>query len=307
MGQCVLDYLAMAGKPLGAEHEVRRFIEDVLGIQYRYISEPCQEMLDYLNEIILAFHKIPFQNITYQALSVEQRTIPSVLESYEKVFSGEGGLCWTNNITMYYVLQCLGYNVFMNRASVAQRGTNNHVIIIACSVLTPTDLYLVDLGFGATFEAIPMDFKEESPTYKHSFITYKYIKQGNEYIRLHKKGNDFHQYPFSQGDWNFTYFFELLDERVDAMEEMMKVCYESPQFPFWTQLRAIYYKESKAIATKNGVILMEDEHNKLVAVAEYNSSQKEQYKNHLYTLFPMVSKTHISSAVDNYFVLGSNA
>ena len=40
-----------------------------------------------------------------------------------------------------------------------------------------TNVFLIHLGCGyPTFEAVPVNFEEESVVYKHSFLEYKFVK-----------------------------------------------------------------------------------------------------------------------------------
>ena len=51
------------------------------------------------------------------------------------------------------------------------------------------NLFLVDVECGyPAFEAVPVNFEEESAVYKHSFLEYKFVKskETSDVIRLHR-------------------------------------------------------------------------------------------------------------------------
>lgn len=102
------------------------------------------------------------------------------------MLSGKGGLCYTLNVFIKYLLDALGYDVSF--VSGAIKAPNNHILVIIANLMKPGDRYLIDAGIGyPTFDPVPLDFEKESYTYAHSFLEYKCIWEDGKVILCHKK------------------------------------------------------------------------------------------------------------------------
>ena len=143
------------------EEKARQFVTDVLKISFP-MERRQHDGSKLLQDIMTAFYTtIPFQSITLIAQSPEARHTPSLNEIVDDVISGRGGLCYTLNVFMKYLLQSLGYNVHHVSSSMLGPPNNiNHILCLVCDLCTPGDRYLVDVGVGyPTFEPVSLKFE----------------------------------------------------------------------------------------------------------------------------------------------------
>ena len=208
---------------------------------------------DLLCEILRAFHEVvPFQSLTLVAQPFSDRHKPTLTEVLTEVRSGRGGLCYTLNIFMKFLLEALDYDVYLVNSTVAR--PNDHVMTIAC---IHGEKYLVEVGCGyPTFKPIPLNFREESPTYEHSFIKYKF-KWVSEY-KIERQ-NLF----FTPGaTWRRFYSFNITPKSLQDIDKRMNEGYmytSSNALLFHNTLRAVKFTNGKAICIRNMKLLKEDD------------------------------------------------
>ena len=118
------------------------------------------------------------------------------------------------------------------------------------------NLFLVDVGCGyPAFEAVPVNFEEESVVYKHSFLEYKFVKskEMSDVIRLHRtskyKEETFENRPIIDGWWQF-YHVDLTPRHLDFFAETMTKVYTTPGL-FHESLRLVAYPNQKMFAVKD--------------------------------------------------------
>ena len=287
--------------------QAQTFVRDFLNVKIININEACQENLDYLNQIIAAYvNKVPFQNFSFLSQTPEDQKLPTIQQVIDDVTSGAGGLCWTNNSVMFLILKAIGFTVDLINADVAERGLKGHTIVVAKNVVRFGDTYLVEAGMGnPTFRATNLDFIEESDTVSLSFNTYKYVKRGDEYIRMHKTSSDFEPFPHSEGEWDLVYFFKLDPLTLEQDTEIMQKACDGPTFYFRNNLRGVVFNNNVATAVKTenekAVILKENEENKLKQSKEYDvQSEREDLVKELIEIFPLVPQSDITMAIENY-------
>ncbi|XP_066267369.1 arylamine N-acetyltransferase, liver isozyme-like isoform X2 [Branchiostoma lanceolatum] len=238
--------LVFLAEDLGINGVEKRLLDDKLGL---------------LNDIIRSYHNFaPFQNLTLLSTEENDRAAPSAEQVKQDVLSGKGGLCMTQNFFVYFLLQALGYDVFLMSSDVSY--PKNHVVVGARNVTEEDDVYLVEAGCGyPTFQAIPLNFPEESPAYEHSFIEYKFVRKGELIERQHRRGETRPLGPGQQPwDWRRYYDFTLLPREVEFFREPMNtVCTVPGTSPFLQSLRVITFQEDRLWAIKDWSLLVEQE------------------------------------------------
>ena len=148
-----------------SKEESLSYIRDVL-----WIKEPEDGMernrLDFLNKLICAFYSaMPFQNVTHIAKPYSERSVPSITEIKQSMLSRQSGLSCTSNLSLYMMLQSVGFDVYLNFTVCypEENDDEDHVMLLIKNVETDSDVYLVEGGTGhPVFQAISLDFWEES-------------------------------------------------------------------------------------------------------------------------------------------------
>ena len=222
---------------------------------------------EVLSKIVSSFmQKIPFQNLTMMATSLDECEIPSSEECVRSVLEGYGGVCFALNSVMCSILKALDYDTSLLLCSVAVPAANDHAAVLVKSLKTKGDNWLVDVGFGnPCFKPVNMDFKRESETITQSYHTYKYLKRGDTYIRLHKvnKGGAF---PTIENGWAHAYYFNLEPTEYQKISDSINQrIYKTDEGNFFhVSPRLISFDSNmKAIFFKDGYLLKEGEDGKL--------------------------------------------
>ena len=155
-----------------SRQEAEWFAIEVLKVPFT-VERVKYDPISLLNELTRAFHAtIPFQDISLLSMPAKERSMPTVEQIKEDVFAGRGGLCYTLNTFMKLFLEALGYAAHHISCTVVEIGDH-----IMTRVDIEGNMFLVDVGCGyPTFEAVPVNFEDESVLYKHSFLKYKFDK-----------------------------------------------------------------------------------------------------------------------------------
>ncbi|KAI8510679.1 hypothetical protein Bbelb_115950 [Branchiostoma belcheri] len=219
------------------------------------------DKLGLLNEAIRSYqNSVPFQNLTLFSTETKYRAAPTQDQVKQDVLSGKGGLCMTQNVFFFYLLQTLDYDVFLISSSVSY--PISHVIVGVRNVAERDDVYLAEVGCGhPTFQAIPLNFQEESPIYQHSFLEYRFVKKGELIERQHRRGDTRPVGPGQQpGTWRRFYDFTLEPRDVEFFREPMNTVYTVPA-RFLQSLRVITFQKGRLRAIKDWSLLEEqDDH-----------------------------------------------
>ena len=239
--------------------EAESFAVEVLKVPYK-AERVKNDPVSLLNEMIKTFHAtIPFQDISLISVPAKERSMPSVEQIKEDVFAGRGGLCYTLNTFMKLFLEALGYAVHHIASTV--RTPCDHIVTL---VEIKENLFLVDVGCGyPTFEAIPVNFEEESAVYKHSFSEYKFVKskETSDLIRLHHAEADakmVNNKPVIDGWWSF-YHIDLTPRSLDFFIESMTRVYTSAKATaFHTSLRLAVFPDLKMYGFKDKTQLVDN-------------------------------------------------
>ncbi len=282
-----------------SKEEAVYFVTEVLGISSPLCKLGEDRML-FLNELIKAFYcTIPFQNITLLCQSEADRHVPAWEESKAAVMSGRGGLCYTVGVFMMCLLEALGYETYLPASGIFF--PNNHITTIVQNLTYPGSKHLVDTLSGyPTFEAIPLDFDKESPIYNHSFLEYKFVREGNTILRFHRKGENRPTRPgreYIVDGWRRVCEIDLVPRDLSYFDQPMSDVYTKPgvNSPFLVSFRAVVYRELRLVAIKDTTLMLENEKHE-VEVTKLSSRDEMISTTSKY--FPQFSVEEVTEAID---------
>ncbi len=274
------------------------FVKDKLGI-HDFLDQFKSDKKGSLNSIIKHYlATVPFQGATFLAAPPGVRIAPSMQENVQFCLSTEGGRCWTLNTFVCVLLDALGYEVYPVISSVAVPDTPNHALTIVKNLVKDGDRYLVDVGFARpNFEAISMDFDEETEVFQYSFDVYKYVRRGEKIIRFNKipKNDPIGPMPTVEGDFTHAYYFTMEQATFAEIQHFMNVnMYQKPDMIFWNSLRMVRFPEGRAVAIKDNVLLTEQENGKMKG--EPITDMEETICNY----FPSIPKETVKGMLVNW-------
>lgn len=288
-----------------SKEEAIQFITDVLGI-----SDPEKKLQEdhvtFLNEIIMAIHcSVPFQNITLLIQDVADQHVPTVEEIKADLMGKKGGLCYTIGVFGTYLLQALGYDAYLCAGSITIFDSNNHVICIVRNLTNPRSLHMVDAWSGwPTFEAVPLDFQDESPIYNFSFLKFKFVRKGTFIQRYHRNEES---YPFHTDQhfngWRKVCEFDMAIPRdISSFAQPMSRVYKQPGdlSPFLVSFRAITYKDLKLIAIRDDMLLLEKDDHK---VESTKLQSRKEVCEAVGKYFPQFTAEDVMKALDSVHLL----
>ncbi|XP_070533097.1 arylamine N-acetyltransferase, pineal gland isozyme NAT-3-like [Ptychodera flava] len=284
--------------------EALDFVESHLKIENP--SEKFHEnRLAFLNSLIEAYqYNVPFHNITLLCLDKEQRRAPSKEEIEQNALTTIGGLCLENNAAFHFILESIGFDV--NFISARVINPNDHCLSIANNVVSDGDQFLVDVGFGyPSFQAIPLDFKQESPIYCHSCCKYKFVRKEDvierQHLRTVKKDmweTDKLVPENSTGVWRHSYNFKLTPVDFSCYGAAMNNIYTIPSCSrFLVSLRVITFPNGKCISLKDNSLLTEGDDK---CLHETLLKSVAEMKGWILKLCPQISPVKIEKAL-NYW------
>lgn len=159
--------------------------------------------LSYLNEIIASHQKtISFNNLAvfYNPGQILNLDLDPLFEKV--VVRNEGGYCFENNKTFYYLLKGLGFDVEAKSARVIYDKTGDVPRTHRTTLVTMDgERFLVDVGFGKDVPpvAIPVGLNQLSG---HQVI----VKNGLYYHQLLKNDTVINLYTFDDGHYQESDF-----------------------------------------------------------------------------------------------------
>ena len=261
-----------------SKEEAIYFVTEVLQMgddPERKLQEDRQR---FLNELIKTIHcSIPFQNITLLVQDVADQHVPTAEEIKADLMNRKGGLCYTVGVFVTHLLQALGYDAYLCAGSIMVSDSSNHVICIVENLTRPGSKHMVDAWTGwPTFEAIPLDFLDESPVYKFSYLEFKFIRNGTVIHRYHRK--DYAELPFPSLDgWRKMCTFDMaVYLQLSFFEQpMFRVLYKQlgDLSPFLVSFRAVIYRDSKLLAIRNDTLLLENDSGEVKATKLQNRKE----------------------------------
>ena len=238
-----------------------QFLNNVLGIR----NHQDMDRFELLSQIIVKYHeKIPFQNITFMSSSLKQVQKPE--EVINCVQKGYGGICSDISIFLYLLLKTLGYNAHLLYATTLYPHDGlPHAVTLIADVKKKGDRWLVDTGSFHAFSPIDLSFEQESPEYNESFAAYKYIRRGDQYIRLQRMSDGL-PLPHVEDGWAHAYHFELKPVQPEQfMEKVDAVVYKGTQDYNWfhTLPLIMAYPDKRAVIFRKQYFIREREDGKL--------------------------------------------
>ena len=254
-----------------------QFAAEILGI-----SSPLKKLeedrVHFLNEVIKAVHS----NLPFQSVSINQREddrhLPTLDEIKTAALNRQGGLCYSLVVMTVKLLSTFGYDAHFIGADV-NGSLNNHVAGIVLNLTHPGSKHLVEINGWPTFEAVPLDFKKESPVYGQSFLQFKFVREGSAIVRYHLKTN---HCPMASDDlyndrdvWRKICAFDITPKDLSYFGEPMTTVHTKPgeNAPFLTSFRAVVYKDLKLIAVKDKTLMIENDNHELVATPITNCQE----------------------------------
>ena len=206
---------------------------------------------------------------------------PSPEEIKRDALAGKGGLCYTINVFMKWLLEALGYDVYCVCGKVGD-GVG-HLAIIVNNVVKRGDRFIFDAGMGyPTFELTPLDFETETEIYSHSFLKYKFMWEGELVVRCHQrkaKSSDPLDLPGNMdNDWKKVMHIDLTPRELGFFDDLVNVIYtdvECKITPLNNSLRIVGYNEHtfKPVILKDAALLIEGDSSSLKEV-KVNSSEE---------------------------------
>jgi hypothetical protein len=265
---------------------------------------------NFLNKLIVTAHEmVPFQVLFLRKLAFipsEERKLPTVEEIDHMCMSGDGGNCTVINMFMSRLLKALGYSAFVCLSIVTNHTFNPHLIVIIKDLVNTGDLHLVDCGLGLpSFRAISLNFNEESPIYRDSFLEYKFIKLDGKVLRMHGDGDSVvHNDPpvegldFIRGKWRRFYEFTIETlgcENLEALGPVVAIAkYCLPKY----KPRAARFPGGKAILLNEGNILSIEQEDKTLKTVTLQS--KEEALQVFKSYFPSISEDLVQQAYSTW-------
>lgn len=263
-----------------------------------------------IDDIVTAMHtELMFTSVPLLRVPFEYRRRPTLEEIKADVVAGYGGLCYNLNVTTFYILKALGFDVVLVHATCTTSVSvpNNHIVVNVSNVEKHGDLFLIENAIGfPTFRAINLDFEKESPVYRDSFIEYKYIRHEGKILRMQRHGDTLPRSNLPEGvlliidDWRRTYFTETTGStNVEEFYPCFDVVFTDPRAsPFHSSLRVVGFPGQKAAMIVNGKKIIENDEGDLVATDIPGGD--EGIAAEIHQLYPVFPEEYIKQAVVNW-------
>ena len=290
-----------------SNEESLAYIRDGLGIK-----QPEEEMkrnrLEFLNKLLCAFYSaMPFQNVTHISKPLSERQVPPVAEIKQCLLSGVGGLCCTSNLSLFMMLQSIGFDVYLNFTICfpEENDDDDHVILLIKDVKTEGDMYIVEGGCGhPVFQAISLDFGEESPLNHESYLRYKFIKFGEKIRFLIDRSILYLSHDTSSGVPKSGEFVPFYDFRINPTKDIEKIImhmnaiYLDPEHtPFHNSIRAIRFRNKKLVLISNCKLVLEADDGKIcITILTDDEAITAAFNEH----FPELDESCVREALKNW-------
>lgn len=146
-----------------------------------------QDPILFLNKFIhRMITEIPFSNIPLVSQHMDNKHCPTFTECKEAIICRQGGHCFYKNIFSKALLDLMGYKTFhVGGNNPGEDQIDSHTAIIVCDLSYPGSLHLAEPGTRRPlFEAIPLDFDQESPEYHFHFLRSKFFRRDDGILFL---------------------------------------------------------------------------------------------------------------------------
>ena len=185
------------------------------------------------------------------------------LEETFPTSEGTGGLCGSHAVGAYHILKSIGYDCYPIVGDVPSMGMC-HGIIIVKDLEHSGDLHLVDVGAShPTLGSIPLQLSgklvDRSDIKTHSFLTYKFVRDGRIFRRLHLKSrieprtgsNVIENHQDRDQVWVEFYSFKLDPVSVEELRGCLnRNSYLCPKSKFNRLLLLCKYPSGKYVGVK---------------------------------------------------------
>ena len=273
------------------------------------IDSPLQKLekdrVQFLHELNLAYQRtMPFQNIDTVAQEPAKRHTPTWEEIKDAAMRSRGGRCYVLNVFMKTLLEALGYDV--HHAACNIFSPNNHMTTIVRNLTSPGSKHLVDISAYPTFEIVSLDFEKESPVYNHSFLEFKFVREGDTIARYHRKGENRPKMPtevITPDGWRRVIVIDPTPRELDYFDHSMNEAYTIPgkTTPFLVTFRAVVFKDLKLTAIKNTTLLTEKDNHSLEAK---EMATREEMIKMVGEHFPQFPSDMVARAIDTLQLFG---
>ena len=212
---------------------------------------------------------LPFQNIYIMATDWP-RKVRRQEELIRDVLAGTGGMCIDHHVSTYHILEALGFETKLCEGGVQQLG--DHMTVVVSDVEVDGDLFLVDFGMGfPLFKPIQLKsrdgYLEDTGPITESFCTYRYVKEGDWFVRYHRKSDSrdgmlhMPQTPpvkfEGNDDWIRFMRFHLKELSYEDISKSMQALADKRDFLFNCILLACKYPEGRYIGCQTDVVLQQ--------------------------------------------------
>ncbi|CAD5123978.1 DgyrCDS12283 [Dimorphilus gyrociliatus] len=298
--------------------ETLNILKNILYIEESDIEEyrKGKNQLEFLNKIIRSFQEnIPFHNIF--ALASTRKARPSLDDIKTRIQNGSGGLCFVNNVGIYFLLDSLNFNVSLALSSVSS--PDNHLVVLVNmgnenKSLESSDkvnlllenFYLVECGCGyPSFTAVPLkgliEEGSESEIYKESFLTYKFERDGDLILRMHGRGFIEPKTHQASKGTDFKRFYDFRTTAIKSIDELLpyfdKVFNDENEASFICNIRAIRFPSGKAIGMRDNFLL--EEENNVLRTRELKDNN--DIVRHLQIILPKIPLSECIQAVQRLY------
>ena len=205
------------------------------------------------------------------------------------------------------MLQSVGFDVYLNFTVcyLEENDDDDHVILLIKNVETDGDVYLVEGGAGhPVFQAISLDFGEESQVYHESYLRYKFVEFGEKFRLLIDRSilylshDTSPRVPKSQ---EFVPFYEFIIRPTKDIEKITKhmdgIYLDPVHTPFHNSIRAIKFRNKKLILISNCKLVLEaDEGSIILTILADDEAINATFNKY----FPELSESCVRKAVQNW-------
>ena len=283
--------------------EAVHFVQEILGIK-SMTEKFDDDRAALLDEIISSFQeKIPFQTVTNVSRPQEDQHLSTMDEIKAPIFSCQGGLnCYDLNVFMKCLLEAIGYDAHLIGCNIG-RNVGSHSATLVHDLTKPGDLHYVDVGVGEPFfQSIPLNFKKESRLYRSSYLTHKFIRNGESYVWFHEVNARYR--PMSADDtvingWNRFMEITLEPRRAqDFHKAVIRHYVTQPNAPqsFLNSLRCTAYPHRKMVAINNQTLLTEDSDGN---IHKHRIQSKSELVSLYQKYFPQLPVDKVLAGIDN--------
>ncbi|XP_071812750.1 uncharacterized protein [Apostichopus japonicus] len=285
--------------------EAIHFLEKVLKVPNPV--KLCQEnKISFLKKVTEGMNRaLPFSNVVLLGRDRDLRVAPSLEECKQEVKALRGGSCFIVNTFNKALLELMGFrchHVPGNDSDSIYNGT--HVGLIVVDLRYPGSRDIVEAGTTKPlFDAIPLDFKDESPEYQFGHVRSKFFREEQRvgwYKEIEKDSQKTRNVMIKGGKkWE-----KLMEYEVDVLVP----------FPMMVKMHSVVWPSAKIIPEIHGDVMVVGYsgsdfvkiRGKYVSIIDKHlrecskvAKTKEELIGVFQEYFPQFTKEMVVSAIDN--------